>query len=334
MGILACVLLAYVLSYALGSWLDDRLPQLAPPVPTVDGSVLNGSRYYGLTDGGTADTILPADQTTLLAFYRYLDEGGSSAYASWRSARRALGQTTSAFRLRALTVADATNAGRYLALLLLIVTGLLIGGRAFRETSLLTPVLYLLIMAGTVWLYGSLSAPLYFGTVVGALVLYFGGLRAFLPIYNVEWNRAMRPGLTLCVFLLATMAWRGPELVDYWFWTSPLFRFGLVLTLLLTVFFHLNIINGVLTNAKMTGPTRFFALGMPLGFTLATLGLFLEFYGPAAGTALQQINYELVALPPATVVGFDPDAPFYLAIGGVFLLALAGIGYFVQKIAR
>jgi len=39
-GILFCILLANVLNYALGSWLDRQVPNLAPPVATVDGSAV------------------------------------------------------------------------------------------------------------------------------------------------------------------------------------------------------------------------------------------------------------------------------------------------------
>ncbi len=331
-GILGCLLLAYVASYALGAWLDRQLPNLVPPVATIDGSTLNTSRYYQ----DQPDTVVAKrpDAEALLDFYTYLDEGGATAYGNWRQARTDLQQATNAFRLRALEIADHTNAGKYLSLLLLILTGLLYFGRALKENRLLTPFLYLGIFVGTAGLYGSLSAPLFTGVVAGSLILYFGGLRLFLPIYHTEWSRMMRPGLTFCAFLLAVMSWRGPELVDYWFWTSPLFRLALVAVILLTLFFHLSILAGALKAAKMDGTTRLFAISMPLGVTTLVVGLFLGFYGQEAGSALVQLNYELVTLPPKTVAGFNPDAPFVLFFAGVMLLILGGIGYFVQKIAR
>jgi len=331
-GIILCVLLANVLNYALGTWLDRQIPNLVPPVATVDGSTLNTSRYFA----EQRDTALAGkpDEEALLDFYAYLEEGGTTAYGNWRTARTDLRSSSDAFRLRALEIADASNAGRFLSLLLLVVTLLLLFGNALKETSLLAPLLYLGIFTGTAVLYGSISAPLFTVTVAVSLVLYFGALRLFLPIYHTEWMRLLRPGLNLCIFLLATMAWRGPELVDYWFWTSPLFRLGLVTVCLFTVFFHFSILMSALTSAKMDTITQVFALGMPLGFTLLFAGLFLGFYGKEAGAALETLNYELVFFPPETVAAFNPEAPFFLSLIGVLLLVLAGIGYFIQKIAR
>ncbi len=331
-GILFCILLANVLNYALGSWLDRQVPNLAPPVATVDGSAFNTSRYY--EERPDTSLALSPDAEALIDFYTYLDKGGHEAYTNWRTAFTDLSTSDNAFRLRALEVANASNTGRYLALLLLIVTLLLRFGRGLRETALLTPLLYFGIFVGTAALYGSLSAPLYTASVAGILLLYFGGLRLFLPIYHTEWSRLMAPGLTLCVFLLAVMTWRGPELVDFWFWNSPLFRLALVTVVLLTVFFHLSILSTVLKAAKMDLVTRLFAFGMPLGVATMVPGVFLGLYGKEAGAALQRLNFELTWLPPETVAGFDPDAPFVLFFAGVMLLILGGIGYFIQKIAR
>lgn len=331
-GILFCVLFAYVLNYALGSWLDRQIPNLAPPVATVDGSAFNTSRFY--EDRPDTSLALTPDAEALIDFYTYLDKGGREPYANWRTAFTDLTTSGDAFRLRALEVANASNAGKYLALLLLIVTLLLRFGRGLRETALLTPVLYLGIFVGTAALYGSLSAPLFTAVVAGILILYFGSIRLFLPIYHTEWTRLMGPGLTLCVFLLAVMAWRGPELIDFWFWTSPLFRLGLVIVVLLTLFFHLSIVSTVLTAAKMDLVTRLFAYGMPLGIAILVPGIFLGLYGAEAGDAVKELNFEMTWLPPETVAGFNPDAPFVLFFAGVMLLILAGIGYFIQKIAR
>lgn len=331
-GIILCVLLANVLNYALGTWLDSQIPNLVPPIATVDGSTINTSRFLA----ESKDTTLAGkpDEEALLDFYAYLDEGGASAYGHWRTARADLLSASDVFRLRALEIADASNAGRFLSLLLLIITLLLLFGNALKETSLLAPGLYLGVFTGTAFLFGSLSSPLFTVTVAISLVLYFGALRLFLPIYHTEWMRLLRPGLNLCIFLLATMAWRGPELVDYWFWTSPLFRLGLVTVVLLTIFFHFSILMSALSSANMNTITQVFALGMPLGFALLVAGLFLGFYGKEAGAALETLNYELVLLPPETVAGFNPEAPFFLSLIGVLLLVMAGIGYFIQKIAR
>jgi|GEM_PF-2047210 len=331
-GILLCVLLANVLNYALGSWLERQMPELAPLAASVDGSAYNTSRYYeNLPEAALA---LSPDAEALLDFYVYLDEGGRENYAQWRTAYDDLRESGNKFRLRALEIAHANNTGKYLALLLLIVALLLRFGHGLHETFLVTPLLYFGIFTGTAAIYGGMSSPLYTVLVAGTLLLYFGGLRLFLPIYHTEWTRLMRPGLTLCVFLLAVMAWRGPGLINYWFWTSPLFRLGLVTVVLLTVFFHLSILSSVLKAAKMDFTTRLFAFGMPLGVATLVPGLFLGLFGKEAGDALQRLNFELVWLPPETVAGFNPDAPFVLFFAGVMLLILAGIGYFIQKIAR
>ncbi len=331
-GILLCVLLANVLNYALGTWLDRQIPNLVPPIATVDGSSLNTSRFFV----EQPDTVLAGkpDEEALLDFYAYLDEGGTSAYGNWRTARTELHSASDPFRLRALEIADASNAGRFLSLLLLVITLLLLFGGSLKETSLLSPLLYLGIFSGTAALFGSLSAPLFTITVAVSLVIYFGSLRLFLPIYHTEWTRLLRPGLTFSIFLLAAMAWRSPEVVDYWFWTSPLFRLGLVTVSLLTIFFHFSILMSALASAKMNTITQVFALGMPLGFTLLIVGFFLGFFGKEAGAALETLNYELVLFPPETVAAFNPDAPFFLSLIGVLLLVMAGIGYFIQKIAR
>ncbi|MEM9261687.1 MAG: hypothetical protein AAGA62_18750, partial [Bacteroidota bacterium] len=230
------MLLANVLNYALGEWLDRQIPNWTPPIATADGSTLNTSRYY--LDQG--DTVLAGrpDEEALMDFYAYLDHGGAAAYLDWRAARKELRGVATPLLQRAIAVADSNNTGKYLSLLLLIITGLLLFGRAFRESSWFTPVLHFGIILGTAALYGSLSSPFFTGLIAGSWLLYFGSLRLFLPIYHTEWSRLMRPLLSLCLFLLAAMAWRGPEVVDYWFWTSPLFRLALVTVLLFTVFFH------------------------------------------------------------------------------------------------
>jgi hypothetical protein len=71
-----------------------------------------------------------------------------------------------------------------------------------------------------------------------------------------------------------------------------------------------------------------------LGNHVLIPGLVLGLYGRKAGTAIRDLNYELVLFPPETVAVFNPDAPFALFFAGVMLLIIGGIGYFIQKIAR
>ena len=331
-GILLCLVLANVVNYALGEWLDRQLPGWLPPVATVDGSTLNTSRAYA----ARSDTSLAGgpDEEVLLDFYTYLDRGGARHYANWRTARAELSTAGSALRLRALELADATNTGRYLSLFLLVVTLLLLFGGLLHETHWYTPVLYGLIFLGTIALYGNLAAPLFTAVAMGFLLLYFGALRLMLPLYHTEWSRLMRPGLTFCCFLLATMAWRGPELVDFWFWTSPLFRLGLVAVVLLTLFFHWSILHGILKKAGMTGWFGVFSYAMPLGLSVLVPGLLLGVFGERLGGVAQVLNYELAVVPTATVTAVGHDAPFVLFFAGVVLLVIAGVGYSIKKISR
>lgn len=331
-AIFACIVLANVVNYALGEWLDKQIPNWAPPVAQADGSTLNTSRFF--VQRPDTSLALSADQETLLDFYTWLDGGGKVSYDNWRSASTNLTTVSTPFLKRALELADGNNAGRYLSLLLLAITVLLIWGKALKESSWLTPILYLGITLGTTALFGGLSSPLFTGTLAGSYVLYFAGLRLFLPVFNTEWCRMMRPFLTLQLFLLAIMAFRGPELVDYWFWTSPLFRLGLVLVLLLTILFHFSIVASVLKKGELGTIARYFAYGMPLGFMLSILGLFLGYYGGESGLSIRELNYELVLFTPKTVAGFNPEAPFLLTGAGILLGVISGIGYSIQRIAR
>lgn len=346
-AIFVCILLANVLNYALGEWLDGRFTVWSPDATAlIDGSTLTASRHIDQSP----DTILAqsAEREALLDFYTWLDAGGSTNYQNWRNALTdapkywddpAYGNSLAPEQekillFRALQLADKANASRFLSLLLLIITALMIWGKAFKETYWLTPVLYFGVTLGTVALYGSLDAPLYTAVVAGSYFVYFAAIRLFLPVFHTEWCRMMRPFLTMQLFLLAVMAFRGPELVDYWFWTSDLFRLGFTLVTLLSMFFHLAIVLGVLKKGKMGTAAQYFGYGMPLGFTLGVLGLFMGFYGPVAGASLQQINFELVTLPPEIVAGINPEAPFLLTGAGILLAIVSGIGYFVQRIAR
>lgn len=345
-AIFVCLLLANVVNYALGEWLEARVAAWSPGEAVVDGSSLNLSRYLG--ERPDTSLALSADREALFDFYSWLDDGGSDNYRNWRgaltNARRYWDDPNyqvsiapsldKVFLFRALQLADNSNTSRYLSLLLLIVVLLMIWGKSFKESRWLTPILYLGITLGTTALYGSLDAPLYTSVVVGTYVIYFVSIRLFLPVYNTEWCRMMRPFLTLQLFLLAVMAFRGPELVDYWFWTSPLFRLGLTLVTLLTFFFHFSIVMSVLEKGKMGTAARYFGYGMPLGCTLIVVGLVMGFYGPEAGDSLREINFELVTLPPETVAAINPESPFLFSGAGILLSVVGGIGYFVQRIAR
>lgn len=333
-GIVAGLLLAYLVSYALEQWLEQQIPLWVATAPAIDGSTLNTSRYLKMGPPAK-DTLNTPSQTALLSFYRYLDQGGATAYRAWREAEQSLSRPTQdgALVARALRVAGNNNAGKYLSLLLLVTTLLLLYGGLLREQLWSSPLLYGLIFLGTAYLYGALTAP-FFTILIGVAVLfYLGTLRLGLPIYHSEWTRMMRPGLTLCCFLLATMVIRGPELVDYWFWTSQLYRFGLVLVLLWTLFFHLSILTHVLQAANMDAVSRTFAYGMPLGMMLIVLGLVIGLHGQP-GEGLAKLNYELVALPVVTLAQVGPNQPFILFFVGTMLLILGGIGYFIRRISQ
>lgn len=331
-AIFVCVLLANVVNYALGEWLDGRWAVWSSGGITVDGSTLTASRF--LAERPDTSLSLGSDQEALLDFYTWLDAGGSDNYAKWRMALTDRPVASTPLLQRALDIADNTNASRYMALLLLIITALMIWGKAFKEGHWLTPILYLGITVGTISLYGSLDSWFYVIIVGGTYLVYFASIRLFLPIFHTEWCRMMRPFLTLQLFLLATIAFRGPELVDYWFWTSPLFRLGLTLVALLTAFFHLAIVIKVLAKGNMGTAAKYFAYGMPLGFTLVVTGLVMGFYGPEAGDSIREINFELVTLPQEIIAGINPDTPFLLTGAGILLTIVSGIGYFIQRIAR
>lgn len=332
LAIFVCLLLANVVNYALGEWLSDGISNWSSPVAVMDGSSLNASRI--ITERPDTAISMGAAQEALLDFYTWLDAGGTENYQNWRTAMTDLPEVAEPFLARALAVADSTNTSRFLALILLIVTLLMLWGKAFKEGALLTPLLYFGVTLGTIGLYGSLSSPLFTAILGGCYLIYFVTLRLFLPIYQTEWARMMRPFLTLQLFLLATMAFRGPELVEYWVWTSPLYRLGVTMVTLLTVFFHLSIVATVLKKAEMERIAQFFSFGIPLGFTLGILGLVLGFYGSEAGAGLGQINNELTVLPLDKVASIDPESPFLLSAAGIILAIFCGIGYFVQRIAR
>lgn len=331
-GILACLVVANVLNYALSTWLDGQVARWAPEAAVVDGSSLNTARYYEERD----DTVLAgtASQEALLDFYTFLDRGGNRYYAEWRTAAAALPAGQTEFTDRALAVAATTNAVKYLSILLALIALLLLFGGGLKENYWSTPLLYWGLTVATAALYGGLSAPLFTAGCALLFAVYYGMIRVSVPIYHAEWSRLMRPGLTWLLFLLGTMALRGHELLDFWFWTSPLYRLLGLTVLLFSALFHLSILTKVLRAAELDVTSRVFAYGVPLGATALAGGLLLLLYGDATNNALVALNRELVLLPPQTVAGFDPNAPVVFAIAGVLLLITGAIGYLIRRISR
>ena len=132
-GILGCLLLAYVVNYALGEFLDARIPRWTQERVEVDGSTLNTSLYFATAPDSVR--AVGADGETLLNFYAYLDAGGAENYARWRASLAELRVVHAPFIERALTVSEWTNTVKYLSLLLLIATALglvWVAGRIYR----------------------------------------------------------------------------------------------------------------------------------------------------------------------------------------------------------
>ena len=330
-GIFVCLLLANVVNYALGKWVTD-FRESASQRYEVDAMDWEHRRDIVRPE---ADKEMRQLLSLPTAYIIYLDAGGSDNLLAWEAiANSTNASTTSPFFLRAFHLAKTFNTERILAIFLLITSLLLLWGGWLKETYWATPPLYFLISLGTAALYAHLDAPLFLSLYAGSWVIYYVGLRLALPIYHSEWSRLIRPSLTPHLFLLATIAWRGPDLVDLWFWTSPLYRLGLTFVVLLAAYFHFSMLIRVLAGAKMKRVARYFAVGIPLGMTLLAVGLFLGLYTPGGGTALSLLNYELVLLPAVFVDHISPDAPLVLALGGFLVLIACGIGYFVQRIAH
>ena len=325
-GILACLLLANVANYALNEWLAATLPVWSATAGNPVGSTLFTSQFYEAA--GVAEGAEPA----LLKFYRYLDEGGSATYTSWQAAAVPVGNST--LLPGATRAAAATNIVRASSLLTLAVISCCLLGRLLREEKYSTPFFYFTVGLVTTALFSGFASPLLLYVYSIAFLTYYGGLLLFLPIYRTECTRTMRPWLTWYIVLLITMAWRGNELVDYWFWTSQLYRLLLVFTLLLAVFFHLLMVDKALRAAEMNAVTRAFAYGFPLGAMLLTLGLFLGLYGADAGAGFRTLNEQLVVLPQETMLAINPEAAFTLFFAGAMVLICSGIGYYVQRIAQ
>lgn len=346
-GILLCLVLANVVNYAVGEWLDSRIPGWLPPALILDGSSLSSSLAYDALLAGelpaVAENAVPLNQV-LVPYYNYLDEGGGEQWLNWRAAydkqyaeivSQRQSESANQWRSNFLTMVDRTALGKFGSLLLLIVIALLLRGKWLREQHWWTPLLYTVFIAATAGLYSFFIAPLFLLIVVGSFVIYAGTIRLILPLYTYEWAKALRPFLTLVIFLLFMMSWRGPEYIDYLFWTSQLYRLGLVAVLLLTLFFHLSVLDRNLKNAELDLTSRITGYAMPLGLLIIFIGLVLGFYAAdQAGGALFALNQELLIFSPSIVRGFDPEAPFILFFAGVGLLIIGGIGYFIQRIAK
>ncbi|OAV45340.1 hypothetical protein [Lewinella sp. 4G2] len=329
-GIFLCLLLANVFNYALGEWLEAHLPNWEERVDSTDGSTLTTAQYYQALE---VDIDLDEARISLLRFYAYLDDGGRDNYLAWYESRTDFAEEP--MLQNALAQVAAVNTVKYLALLLLITTGILLYGKGLRSQSWVTPVIYLALFSVTAALFGGLQAPVFWGVCTASYVVYFLSLLVFTPIYRTEWTETMRPILTTLVFLLAVMAWRGQELVDYWFWTSPLFRLAFVFTLLLSNYFHFVRLDAAFKAARLrTVTARLFAYGIPLGLTFSAVGLTLGLLGADAGAGIGIMNQELALLTGEFVESFNPNASFTLFFAGTTVLILSGIGYSVQRIAQ
>ncbi|PHI19484.1 hypothetical protein CEQ90_12355 [Lewinellaceae bacterium SD302] len=345
-GILLCLVLANVVNYAVGEWLDSRIPGWLPPEASLDGSSLSSSlAYQKLLDGELPATETNASPLTkvIIPYYGYLAEGGGENWLAWRAAYDAhygeiVGQSGSqeanTWRSNFLTMVDRTALCKYGSLLLLIVLALLLRGNLLKEQHWWTPLIYALGVGLTAGLYTCFAAPLWLIIVVVSFLIYAVALRLMLPIYNYEWSKSLRPFLTLVFFLLAMMSWRGPEWIDYLFWTSQLYRLGLTLVVLLTLFFHWSILDKTLRNAELDLTSRITGYAMPLGTLAIYLGLILTFYNASRGGAMAALNREILFLSPSVVSSFNPESPFVLFFVGVGMLILGGIGYFIQRIAK
>lgn len=345
-AILLCLVLANVVNYAIGEWLDSKIPGWLPPKASLDGSSLSSTLAYQQLLNGE----LPASSTNaaplakvIVPYYGYLAEGGGDNWLTWRTAYdvhygEIIGQSGSdednAWRNNFLTLVDRTAMGKYGSILVLIALLLLLRGGLLKEQNWWTPLVYTAAIGLTAGLYTCFFAPLWLFVVIGSFLVYAIALRFMLPIYTYEWSKSLRPFLTLVLFLLAMMSWRGPEWIDYLFWTSPLYRLGLVAVILLTLFFHWSILDKNLRHAELDLTSRITGYSMTLGILAVFIGLILTFYNASNGGALGVLNREILFLSPSVVRGFNPESPFILFFVGIGMLIVGGIGYFIQRIAK
>lgn len=345
LGILLCLVLANVVNYFANEWLDQRIPGWLPATLTYDGSSLTSSLAHSAADTGAY--ILPASpglDVMLPAYYRYLDTGGGEAWLEWRSSYDQLygkvvttvsAESGHRWRSQLLTFLDRTAVSKYGSLLLLGLTILLFFGGWLKEQYWWTPIYYLAAVSTTAALYTGFAAPLFVLLVAGGFLVYALALRFTLPIYTYEWTKSLRPFLTLVFFLLAMMSVRGPEWIDYLFWTSDLYRLTWLSVLLLSLFFHWVLLDKALDNAELSDVSvKISGYAMPLGILAIFIGLAFGFYFVSEENALVVLNRELLLFSPEVADTFSVKGFFVLFFAGVTLLILGGIGYFIQRIAK
>lgn len=343
-GILFVLIVANVVNYFANNWLADRIPGWMPPIAVMDGSSLTSTLAFQELQAGK--DLLPAGKgldAIMPAYYRYLHDGKGEHWLAWRQAYDAnyatVATTVSAqsgqrWRTQLLTTLGRTALSKYASLFLLALTILLLVGKFLRPQHWWTPLYYLFLMAATAAIYTAFAAPFFTALVSIGFLIYALGLRISLPIYTYEWTKTLRPFLSFLFFLLAMMSIRGPEWVDYLFWTSPLYRLAYISMLGLALFFHWSLLEQQLKNARLDIYGRVLGYSVPLGFTAIALGLVLGFSQYGGENSLRLLNRELLLFSPEIAATFPINQVFVLFFAGVVLLIGGGIGYSIQRIAR
>lgn len=343
-GIVLVLVAANVVNYFANAWLDERIPGWLPPIAVMDGSSLTSTLAFKDLQAGKS--LLPAGKgldAILPAYYRYLDQGKGEQWLAWRQAYEAnyaavvntvSAQSSHRWRAQLLTTLDRSALSKYASIFVLALTILLLFGNYLRPQYWWTPLYYLLLVVATAAIYTAFAAPLFTGLLGGAFLIYALGLRISLPIYPYEWVKTLRPFLTFLFFMLGMMAIRGPEWVDYLFWTSPLYRLAYISMLGLALFFHWSLLEQQLANARLDIYGRVLGYCVPLGFTTMALGLVLGFSSYGGENSLQILNRELLFFSPEIAATFPINQVFVLFFAGVVLLIGGGIGYSIQRIAR
>ena len=348
-GIIGCLIVAALLNVGLRTWISD----LADPGDSseesihLDGNSLASSFFFDSNCGhfrAKFDTVSRPTplRDVVCAYSSYMRSGKGEEWLLWRDLFNSNygnilarpGPPSPNWTAQVLRVQDHSAPSRWIALLSLIAALLVLWSKRLKEYHLITPVFYFAVAGVAVWTYGAMSAPLFLTVALLGMLAYAFSIRLMLPLYRTEWVRSLRPLMTFWLFLLGAIAWRGPEWVDYQFWTSDWFRLIMLTTALFSLYFHWEIFSRALANAKLDATTRVFAYAMPLGSTAVAMGLLLGFWGQGDQHALVQINRELLILPPQWMETMDPNLPFWLLFAGIALLIIGGIGYLIQGIAR
>lgn len=345
-GIIGCLIVAALVNVGLRQWIPHFDPgQLLDGEIEFDGSTLVCSQVYAKVDWngylieGVKSSNNDLSQITA-AYYDYLKYG--RGWLGWRDyydrnfgeAIAHPGPPSPQWTAQVLRVQDRSAPAKWIAFLSLIAALLVLWSKRLKEYHLLTPIFYLAVATAALWTYGALSALLFLAVALLGVLTYAISIRLILPLYRTEWVRSLRPLLTFWLVLLGAIAWRGPEWVDYQFWTSDWFRLILIATAVFSLFFHWAIFSKAMANAKLDATARIFAYIMPLGSTATAIGLFLGFWGQGEQHALVQLNRELLLLPPQWLEELNPNLPFWLLFAGISLLIIGGIGYLIQRIAR